>query len=98
MRPAGNAATALGVRDEALHLAAEGRLRVAGLYDSRAHNALGITVHVTGPAFFAQVAYLKVLLGPDWSLHGLAITWESGAYGVHRGDPNHVLAAAKGVR
>ena len=92
VRPLETAAKHLGVSDRALQVAAEGALRAAGIYDPAAHNALGVFVHVAGPAFHVEIEYLRVLQDPQWHLSGHAITWQAGTNGVHGGNPNHVLA------
>ena len=92
VRPLRGEARQLGLAEEALHLAAAGRLRAAGLYDARARNAIGVGVRTTGPAFHVRAEYLRVLQAPEWGLSGHAITWESGTHGLHGGSANHVLA------
>ena len=93
-------AAGIGLSKEALHTAAESRLRAARLYEDRgadfAHlnvNAhLYVNVSVVRPAFHVSVQYRKVVCD-KFGEEAPATTWQSNSTGTHGGDAGYIVSS-----
>ena len=81
----------LGVTSKALQATVESRLRSARLYASeRLKSYLYVSVTVSGSAFSVRLEYSKVLYDPLSGNSYFAMTWGTGATGIHGGNAGYI--------
>lgn len=86
-----------GITEARLQVAAESRLRAAGLYGGRSEHhfepVLHLLVHVQKLTFVVEVRYMKPVTD-QYGLSQIATTWSSGDYGSHGGSGSTYIMAS----